>query len=230
MFTSFPPALANPAMTQATAKNAAPGSNVKHVFTLFPKLPLELAVRIWKYAAQGVEPRFIVFRRKSGIVPGVLHACHLSRSIAMRGYQFLKYRKDHGGNAFTIPINYAQDVVFITQDSTLEAASRDFTGWFRPVKRLAISVGESVAHVYSSGGSPGFWWKFVDCCPDVEELVLVRSWTRDGEYVHVAELEWNLVRPFSDLVLQRHHRFEAREDKNSAAHNHDTHGVPHEEG
>jgi hypothetical protein len=83
-------------MTQTTAKNAAPGSSVERVFTLFPKLPPELAVRIWKYAAQGVESCFIVFRRKSNIVPKVFHAWHLSRWIAMRGYQFRKYRKDHG--------------------------------------------------------------------------------------------------------------------------------------
>jgi len=42
----------------------------------------------------------------------------------------------------------------------------------------------------------------VDCSPDV------------GELVHVAELEWNLVRPISELVLQRHHRCKARENKN----------------
>ncbi|PMD21940.1 hypothetical protein NA56DRAFT_658425 [Hyaloscypha hepaticicola] len=107
-------------------------------FPLFPSLPQELQNEIWKLAVEVVEPRLITFLRKKGTVPGLLHACHHSRSIA-KHYKPLTYR-EHGKNKdWTIIINFKVDVVFLSDDMPFKVASIQVASLLNSIEKLAVS-------------------------------------------------------------------------------------------
>jgi hypothetical protein len=113
-------------------------ADAEKTFTLYPKLPLEVKKRVWKFATQNVEPRLVAFGRRGGTIPAVLHACRLSRSGAAPTYTFLKCREHHK-EGFNMSINFEVDVVFLRTDSSYG----DLRGYFPDsqleVKRLAVS-------------------------------------------------------------------------------------------
>jgi hypothetical protein len=127
--------------TEAPAENTTAGADKERTFTVFPKLPPELQRKVWRHAAQEVEPRLITFAPSGGQIPGILRACHLSRSIAEKNYSFLEDRVAYE-DRFIMPINYDIDIVFLREDNDVWAVRNGPPGchdWLTHIKRLAIS-------------------------------------------------------------------------------------------
>jgi len=155
-------------------------------FPLFPRLPHELQREIWKFTAEDAEPRLITFPRKKGRIPGVLHACHLSRSIA-KNYRPLTYRDHDNGKEWTIIINFMVDVVFLSDDMPFRVPCIQMASLFNSVQKLAISRLSPLSHFYITRGLDytAKWLKrFRAWFPRVEELTLIiNAFSRQhGEY------------------------------------------------
>jgi len=125
-------------MHPSSAEHATGQEDSEQTFTLYPKLPPEIKSRVWKFATQDVEPRLVALGRKGGKIPAVLHACHLSRSIAAPTYTFLKYREHHM-EGFSMPIDFEIDTVYLRAESSYRDLRSYFPNSLTKVKRLAVS-------------------------------------------------------------------------------------------
>jgi 2EXR family len=125
-------------MTEPCDQRRTPKSDTEEMFTFYQKLPSELQKRVWKLSAQHFEPRLISFRRKSGSIPAILHACQLSRSVIKEIYHLLTYRQDDECNSYTVPINFDIDVILLPKCLPFGEHYHEYTDWFRPAKRVAL--------------------------------------------------------------------------------------------
>ncbi|KAN0102120.1 hypothetical protein V8E51_012630 [Hyaloscypha variabilis] len=95
-------------------------------FPQFPKLPAELCLRIWYFAAhvprtitlRGGHDFFLHLKHNGHTIPAVLHTSHDSRIVALKFYQRYYNIIFTGGGFF---INYATDTLLLWDNLTIQA-------------------------------------------------------------------------------------------------------------
>jgi hypothetical protein len=156
-------------------------------FTPFPKLPIELQRDIWKIVVEGAEPRIITFPRKKGKVIGVLHACHLARSMAKKDYKLVAYREHGKSREWTIRINFKVDIVYFLEYMPCAVAFLQMPSLCNSVEKLAVSRLPHLGVFYINRGLEynRQWLKwFRVLFPKVEEFTFIvnASGQQHGEY------------------------------------------------
>src|SRR5436190_18405372 len=93
------------------------GSPLKS-FTLFPKLPIELRLKIWR---DSIQPRMVKVRYDkahkrctSFAIPAILHASRESRYVGLKTYQLCFGLENGGGGLY---FNYDIDAVALNWQS-----------------------------------------------------------------------------------------------------------------
>jgi hypothetical protein len=110
-----------------TSTSTMPDLDVQ-TFTLFPKFPAELQLKIWEMAMPGPRVIKIGYLRelgnfplcqKSPKIPSLLHACHDSRAVALNKI------KPHFENASLMPIycDFEKDTILLMNTATLRTIS-----------------------------------------------------------------------------------------------------------
>jgi hypothetical protein len=152
-------------------------------FPLFSRLPPELQNELWELASKNAEPRLITFPRKKGKIPGFLHACHHSRSIA-KNHKPLTYREHGRGKEWTITVNFKVDVVFLMP---FGVASIEMASLLNSIEKLAVSCLSHLSLFYINKGleyNKQWLTRFQAWFPKVEEFTLIvnASSRQHGEY------------------------------------------------
>jgi hypothetical protein len=168
-------------LTTPSNKMSAPNT-----FTPFPKLPIELQRDIWKLVV-GAELRIITFPGKKGKVIGVLHACHLARSMAKKDYKLVDYREHGKSREWTIRINFKVDIVYFLEDMPGAVASFQMPSLCNSIEKLAVSRLSHLSVFYINRGLEynRQWLKwFRVMFPKVEEFTFIvnASGQQHGEY------------------------------------------------
>ena len=176
----------------------SPITDTEQKFTLFPKLPTELRLKIWKYALPG--PRVVPLctsrslrrRQKPCCVTNALitirRACHEALDVVNKNYD--KYVpvwksqsdsiEDGEGHQAFIYINYDIDRVYIHKWGAFERVQE---GCLRRIKHLAWRGEETGAHRFE-------WAVLRASFPSLESFTLVA--TQDFDYRPHKE-EWKLL-------------------------------------
>jgi hypothetical protein len=173
-------------------------TDTEQKFTLFPKLPTELRLKIWKHALPG--PRVVPLctsrslrrRQRPCCVTNALitirRACHEALDVVNKNYD--KYVpvwktqsdsiEDGEGHQSFIYINYDIDTVYIHKWGAFERVQE---GCLRRIKHLAWRGEETGAHQFE-------WAVLRASFPSLESFTLVA--TQDFDYRPHKE-EWKLL-------------------------------------
>lgn len=112
-------------------------------FTLFPNLPTELQIKIWRHALPG--PRIIQLHYLNGTFsfhgarpPTVLHACRTSREVALSVFE-PAFTRD--GQRAPIYIDLAHDTLYLAAQLAMCKRTADSFPDFKKIARsLAVEV------------------------------------------------------------------------------------------
>ena len=143
-------------------------------FVLFMQLPYELREQIWKYT---ILPRLVHWRPGGGKPPAIMHVCQESRELSANKYTLCLHPELRDG-LYGIFVNYEMDILYRKQRlpkihpgmdiRQRNAFKENMPPWLRPVKFLAINLGEAL----SSRDSFPLFLKLRLLCPDLEELTI----------------------------------------------------------
>ncbi|RDL39697.1 uncharacterized protein BP5553_04037 [Venustampulla echinocandica] len=91
-------------------------------FTMFPKLPLEVRVLIWRHAMENIGSRLVnsTLKEPSNTVPGVLQACKLSRKEGLKKYHRCGVCLGWSGETYAYFISYDTDMLVLDVPSGVE--------------------------------------------------------------------------------------------------------------
>jgi hypothetical protein len=157
-------------------------------FTLFPKLPPEIRINIWKFT---VIPRLVHWRLGGGRPPATFRVNRESREITLPYYRvcFNKYLRNQG--YYTFWMNPVDDIVYRKQQlpnlirmndlpinpllpATIKGPEWNIPHWIRQVKHLGVNLDEACATplpVNPVKRLQDIWTKLQVMCPDLEELI-----------------------------------------------------------
>jgi hypothetical protein len=173
-------------------------SDTEQEFTLFPKLPTELRLKIWKLSLPGprVVPLCIGRSRRRGLRPcrvtnallTIRLACHEALDVVNKSYDKytpvwksqLNFIEEGRGQKAFIYINYDIDTVYIHEWGRFERAQE---GCLSKVKHLEWREEEKGAHQFQ-------WVVLRASCPSLENLTLIA--TPDFDFRFPRE-EWKLL-------------------------------------
>jgi hypothetical protein len=158
--------------------------------TLFPDLPPEIRIKIWKFT---VIPRLVCWRPGGGKPPATFRVNRESREITLPYYRvcFNKYLRNDG--YYTFWINPVDDIVYRKQQlpnlirmkyfpinpllpATIKGPEWNIPHWIRPVKHLAVNLDEACATPHPVNPVKrlqNIWTKLRVMCPELEELIVV---------------------------------------------------------
>jgi hypothetical protein len=162
------------------------GMKAETNFVLFPGLPPEIRIKIWKLT---VTPRLVLWRPGGGKPPATFQVNRDSREIVLLYYSvcFNKYLRNI---YYTFWINQADDLIYRKQQlpnlirmkdfpinpllrSTFKGPEWKIPHWIRLVKRLAVNLDDTCAATRNVKRLQNIWIKLQVMCPELEELIVM---------------------------------------------------------
>lgn len=83
-------------------------------FHLFKKLPMELQIEVWRYALDEIGARVISLEPGRCNIPGMIHACQMSRQEASNKFRFCVSRQ--GGKKLFRFIDFKNDILHLPSE------------------------------------------------------------------------------------------------------------------
>jgi hypothetical protein len=163
-----------------TASTADPPTTFRPLneFTLFPKLPVELQLKIWKEVAN--VPRLVIWILGGSRIPAILQANRESRSIFKKRQHRTIVRPLFGTKQdnYKLIIDFEKDILYrkctlpkITSMSPTSQSLGKFS-WMKDLKYFGINLHDS-ASLIEHYHVPGLWLRLKYMLPNLKQLIVV---------------------------------------------------------